>query len=73
MARVEVPITPSVLKWAIDQSGYTLPGVSEAIGGREDLRRLFVPPEGGEDLKPDAATAPDLQNAPPAQLTRVAQ
>jgi Zn-dependent peptidase ImmA (M78 family) len=37
MARVEVPITPSVLKWAIAESGYTLPEVSEAIDGREDV------------------------------------
>lgn len=37
MSRVEVPITPSVLKWAIDESGYTMPEVSEAIDGREDL------------------------------------
>lgn len=37
MARLEVPITPSVLKWAINESGYTLPEVSEAIGVRENL------------------------------------
>lgn len=30
---VEFPITPSVLKWAIDESGYTVPEVSEWIDG----------------------------------------
>lgn len=37
MARVEVPITPSVLKWAIKESGYTLAEVSEAVDGNEAL------------------------------------
>lgn len=35
--RIEVPITPSVLKWAIEESGYTRAEVSEAIGGDEQL------------------------------------
>lgn len=42
MSRVEVPITPSVLKWAINESGYTLPEVSDAIDGREDLLRSWL-------------------------------
>lgn len=33
--RVEVPITPSVLKWAIAESGYTEPEVSSWIEGGE--------------------------------------
>lgn len=32
---MEVPITPSVLKWAIEESGYTLPEVSAGIDGGE--------------------------------------
>lgn len=34
--RVEVPITPSVLKWAIAESGYTEPEVSSWIEGGEE-------------------------------------
>lgn len=33
--RVDVPITPSVLEWAIEESGYTLPEVSSAVAGGE--------------------------------------
>lgn len=42
MARVEVPITPSVLKWAIDQSGYTVAEVSEVLDVREDLIASWI-------------------------------
>lgn len=34
--RVEVPITPSVLRWAIAESGYTEPEVSSWIDGGEE-------------------------------------
>lgn len=34
--RIEVPITPSVLQWAIDESGYTVPEVSEWVEGGSD-------------------------------------
>lgn len=38
MPKVEVPITPSVLEWAIDESGYSLPEVAEEAGvGLADL------------------------------------
>jgi len=36
VTRVEVPITPSVLRWAIKESGYTLAEVSSWIEGGED-------------------------------------
>jgi Zn-dependent peptidase ImmA (M78 family) len=33
MSRIEVPITPSVLRWAINESGYTVAEVSEWVDG----------------------------------------
>lgn len=35
--RVEVPITPSVLEWAIEESGYSLPEVSSVVKGGEPV------------------------------------
>src|SRR3954469_24166960 len=35
----EVPITPEVLRWAIDESGYSDEQIAEAVGvGTDDLR-----------------------------------
>jgi Zn-dependent peptidase ImmA (M78 family) len=60
MSRVEVPITPSVLKWAIDESGYTLPEVSEAIDGREDLLASWLEGESLPSLTEAKAVARKL-------------
>lgn len=60
MARVEVPITPSVLKWAIDESGYTLPEVSEAVDGREDLIQSWLDGESLPSLTEAKAVARKL-------------
>lgn len=38
MARTEVPLTPSVLRWALDESGYSDDQIAEAVGvGIEEL------------------------------------
>jgi Zn-dependent peptidase ImmA (M78 family) len=39
---VEVPITPSVLEWAIRESGYTVAEVSEAVEGGEMLLHSWL-------------------------------
>jgi Zn-dependent peptidase ImmA (M78 family) len=53
---VEVPITPSVLKWAIAESGYTLPEVSEVVEvGEETLKDWLA-----ERSKPSLGQVKDL-------------
>jgi Zn-dependent peptidase ImmA (M78 family) len=40
--KVEVPITPSVLEWAIKESGYSLPEVSSGIEGGEQTLAAWL-------------------------------
>lgn len=48
--RVEVPITPSVLKWAIAESGYTEPEVSSWIEGGEATLKSWLNETGKPSL-----------------------
>ncbi len=47
---VDVPITPSVMKWAIDESGYSMPEVSEWIDGGPDVLQAWLDGEAKPSL-----------------------